>query len=121
MIARLDRAYEIDGELVLVEFRTRWSRAVYPSDVVELSVQRVALQDERRVRVSTTAWVMIEEGPRRERSAHRVQLLDSEEVDALRSRFLGIAGGTVRDARGAKSAQQCLHCGHLSVCELRRR
>jgi hypothetical protein len=116
MVARLDRAYEVDGELVLVEFKTRRAPVVYASDVVELSVQRVALQDERQVQVSTTAWVVVEETTRRTRSAHRVRLLDSAEVQALRTRYLGVSSGTVHDARGAKSPKQCHHCSHRSVC-----
>jgi hypothetical protein len=120
LVARLDRAYEVDGELVLVEFKTRQAPVVYASDVVELSVQRVALQDERQVQVSTTAWVVVEEARRRTRSAHRVHLLDSAEVHALRTRYLGVLGGAVDDARGAKSPKQCHHCSHQSVCGPRR-
>jgi hypothetical protein len=116
MVARLDRAYEVDGELVLVEFKTRQAPVVYASDVVELSVQRVALQDERQVQVSTTAWVVVEETTRRTRIAHRMCLLDSAEVQALRTRYFGVWSGAVQDARGANSPKRCHHCGHRSVC-----
>src|SRR5687767_1827612 len=58
LVARLYRAYEVGGELVLVEFKTRRADASYMADILELSVQRVALQDERQVPVSRTAWVV---------------------------------------------------------------
>ena len=120
LVARLDRAYEVDGELILVEFKTRLAPVVHLSDVVELSIQRVALQDERHVQVSETAWVIIEEARSRARSPHRVRLLGVAQVQALRRRYLGVSNGAVQDARGAKSPKQCLHCGHRSACELRR-
>ena len=118
LVARLDRAYEVAGELVLVEFKTRQAPVVHLSDVVELSVQRAALQGERHVPVSTTAWVVIEDSSGRTRSPQRVPLVDVREVEALRNRYLAVSSGTADDARGAKSARQCLHCGHRSACEL---
>ena len=52
VVARLDRAYELAGELVLVEFKTRSASVAYLGDIIELSVQRIALQDERKIPVS---------------------------------------------------------------------
>jgi len=120
LIARLDRAYELSGEIVLVEFKTRHARAAYKADIIELSVQRVALQDERDVRVSKVAWVVTEDSATGRRTSHRVELLEAAEVDVLRARYLTVEAGNAHDARGARSVKQCVQCGHRLVCESRR-
>jgi PD-(D/E)XK nuclease superfamily len=116
LVARLDRAYEVDGKLVLVEFKTRRANVAYMADVIELSVQRVALQDERRVPVSKTAWVVTQNSDTGTRQPHRVTLLSTAEVEALRSRYLEIEAGVGRAPSPASSDNQCLHCGHRAVC-----
>lgn len=57
-VARLDRAYRTAGGLHLVELKTRERDAVYISDVIELSVQRIAVEDEAGEPVSGDAWAM---------------------------------------------------------------
>lgn len=117
LVARLDRAYEVAGELVLVEFKTRRADVAYMADVIELSVQRVALQDERQVRVSKTAWVITQNSDTGKRVPHRVTLLSTEEVEALRHRYLAVQAGAGRAPALARSTNQCLHCAHRSACE----
>src|SRR5574338_1313199 len=47
--ARIDRAYRnAAGELVLLELKTRRVSRVYPSDIIELSAQRVAVMAQTR-------------------------------------------------------------------------
>jgi len=116
VVARLDRAYELAGELVLVEFKTRSASVAYRDDIIELSVQRVALQDERKVPVSRVAWVITQDSATGRRTPHRVTLLDTAEVQALRTRYLAIEAGIEPDPRPARSMNQCLHCGHRAVC-----
>ena len=116
LVARLDRAYEVAGELVLVELKTRRANVAYMADVIELSVQRVALQDERRVPVSKTAWVVTQNSDTGKRQPHRVTLFSPAEVDALRARYLEIETGVGRAPTPARSGNQCLHCGHRAVC-----
>ena len=57
-VARLGRAYRTAGGLHLVELKTRERDAVYISDVIELSVQRIAVEDEAGEPVSGDAWAM---------------------------------------------------------------
>lgn len=116
LVARLDRAYEIAGELVLVEFKTRRADAAYMADVIELSVQRVALQDERQVRVSKTAWVVTQNCDTGMRVPHRVTLLSTAQVEALRHRYLEVQAGAARSPSLARSTNQCTHCAHRTAC-----
>jgi hypothetical protein len=116
LVARLDRAYEVAGELVLVEFKTRHADVAYMADVIELSVQRVALQDEMQVRVSRTAWVVVQNSDTGRRAPHRVMLLSTAEVEALRHRYLEVQAGAGRAAALARSANQCVHCAHRTAC-----
>lgn len=119
VVARLDRAYEVGGELVLVEFKTRRAHVAYMADVIELSVQRVALQDERQVRVSKTAWVVTQNSASGKRQSHRVTLLGTHEVEALRRRYLEIEAGVGRLPKPARHDNQCLGCAHSTVCKAR--
>jgi hypothetical protein len=116
LVARLDRAYEVGRELVLVEFKTRRTDAAYMADILELSVQRVALQDERQAPVSRTAWVVTQNSVTGKRVSHRVTLLGTQEVLALRDRYLEIEAGDGPRPRLARSLQQCVNCGHKAVC-----
>lgn len=116
IVARLDRAYEVAGELVLVEFKTRRANVAYMADVIELSVQRVALQDERQVPVSRTAWVVTQNSDTGKRQPHRVTLLSAAEVEALRARYLEIEAGVGRAPTPARSDNHCPQCGHRAVC-----
>lgn len=116
LVARLDRAYELGGELVLVEFKTRGRDVVYMADVIELSVQRVALQDESRAPVSKTAWVVVQDAATGRRASHRVSLMSTQQVMELRDRYLDVNTGKGAPAMAARSDKQCESCGHRSVC-----
>jgi hypothetical protein len=117
LVARLDRAYAIGGEVVLVEFKTRQGNVVHLTDIIELSVQRLALQDDRGVVVSMQAWVVIEDRSSGIRSSRRVTLLDQQEVARLRQRYLDVQEGRAADVGTAKSCGQCRSCGHRDTCE----
>jgi CRISPR-associated exonuclease Cas4 len=60
LVARLDRAYRTADGLQLVELKTRARDAVYMADVIELSVQRIAVEDETGEPVSGDAWVVVQ-------------------------------------------------------------
>lgn len=116
LVARLDRAYRIDGRLKLVEFKTRSRNAVYRADVIELSVQRIAVQDETGQPVSKDAWVVVESTATGERESHRVRLLDTREITDMRARYIEISQGTLSDLQPARSTRQCESCGHRERC-----
>lgn len=116
LVARLDRAYGVGGTVVLVEFKTRNEDVVHATDIVELSVQRVAVQDELGVAVAREGWVVIENRTTGSRSSHRVALLDQAEVVRLRQRYLDVKAGRELVVSAARSAGQCRSCGHRDAC-----
>jgi hypothetical protein len=117
LVARLDRAYRTaDQGLVLVELKTRSRDEVYLADIIELSVQRLAVQDETGEGVSRQAWVVVEDPASRSRRPHKVQLLAAEEVTALQYRYRALRGGGVAAPAPASTQRQCLQCGHRGRC-----
>lgn len=121
LVAKLDRAYRVGKDLVLVELKTRAKDVPYMKDIIELSVQRLALQEQTRTTVSMTAWVIVENPSTRRRAAHRVSLLDDDQVLQLRDRYIAVAGGWPGKIKGAATAAQCRNCGHASRCSERKR
>ena len=97
LVARIDRAYRLGGQLTLVELKTRARAAANPSDVIELSVQRLALQDQTGEHVSMDAIVLVQDRATGARLPIRVRLMDAESVEAL-------AGATGRSGPVARTA-----------------
>lgn len=117
LVAKLDRAYRVGrGELALLELKTRSQDAVFMSDIIELSAQRVALQDETGEAVSTEAWVIVQSIASGKRRPHRVHLMTDEEVQAMRQRYRLVRSGKIEAPQAARSAKQCRTCGHLGRC-----
>jgi CRISPR-associated exonuclease Cas4 len=121
LVARIDRAYRCKGELTLVELKTRPRDAVYISDVIELSVQRLAVQDETGDPVSTEAWALVlytgEDG-RRKLRPHPLRLLGACEIAAMDARYRDLvrAGADGSDAQPAPTVGMCRDCGHRDRC-----
>jgi CRISPR-associated exonuclease Cas4 len=116
LVARLDRAYRVGGELLLVELKTRKRDAVRMSDVIELSVQRIVVQDQTKEPVSSTAWVVVENANTGVRKPHKVHLLGTEEVGALTERYRFVMTGLIRRPSPSPSQAMCRNCGHLARC-----
>jgi hypothetical protein len=119
LVARLDRAYRTPAGIQLVELKTRSRNVVYLADVIELSVQRIALEDETGEAVSDQAWVMVQHSRSGRRSPHRVRLLGIQEVTAMRERYAAIVHGRVARPASAGSASQCRQCAHRAMCAAR--
>jgi CRISPR-associated exonuclease Cas4 len=123
MVARIDRAYRINGVIELVELKTRASGRVYASDVIELSVQRVVLQEKTGKAVSRRGWVLIEHSTTRRRTARSVMLYDTDEVLRLRDRtrqLREVANRvTLTELRGPSSPKACAKCGQRTRCTAR--
>lgn len=116
LVAKLDRAYRVDGELKLVELKTRARDVVYMADVIELSVQRLAVQDGAREEVSTEAWVIVQNSTSGARRPHRVRLLGTTEVSDMKNRYQAIVMGKVGRPQPSRSVSQCTSCGHRGRC-----
>ena len=117
LVAKLDRAYRVGrGEIALLELKTRSQDAVFMSDIIELSAQRVALQDATGEAVSREAWVVVQSAASGRRRPHRVHLMTVEEVHAMRQRYRLVRAGRIEAPQPARSANQCRTCGHLGRC-----
>ena len=116
LVARVDRAYRHGGQVVLVELKTRRTSAVYDSDVIELSVQKAALEDATGEVVSRKAWVLIEDADSGWRTPHEVELLDEQELAALVRRYRLLRTGQMHEAEPAPRLSMCRHCGHRVRC-----
>lgn len=113
--AKVDRVYRRgDGRLVLIELKTRRADRTYPSDVIELSAQRVAITGQTGEDVAAHAYVVVER-PSGRCTAHKVDLLGSAEVDALVRRREAILAGIVRP-RFASAPALCKSCAFGKKC-----
>ena len=113
IVARLDRAYRVAGKLHLVELKTRKWHRVYRSDIIELSAQRLALQEDTGEDVSDLAIVITQVG--RDRRAHRVALMAPDEVVALARRRQDILAGSVTPEYAPHDGV-CKGCGLKERC-----
>ncbi len=113
--ARLDRAYRMpSGLVVLLELKTRSVNRVFPSDVIQLSAQKLALERQTGQLVAHHGYV-VAQMPDGAREAHRVQLVSGEAVVALVRRREAILAGRI-NPRPAASVGVCSACAYRSIC-----
>jgi CRISPR-associated exonuclease Cas4 len=113
--ARLDRAYRMpSGLVVLVELKTRSVSRAFPSDVIQLSAQKLALERQTREVVAHHGYV-VTQMPDGARGAHRVQLISGEAVVALVRRREAILAGRI-NPRSVASVGVCRNCAYRSIC-----
>ena len=117
LVAKLDRAYRMpSGMIVLLEFKTRSLDRPVLSDVIQLSAQRVAVAGQTGQVVASYAYVIIKTPSLRALPiAHRVNLMNDEQIIALVRRRKGILEGSVL-ARGPSSPKACDACLFLADC-----
>lgn len=118
LVARVDRAYRAaNGEIVLVELKTRWSDRAYATDVIQLSAQKMAIEAQTRQRVSAHGFVTVQapDGAAAPRS-HQVGLIDTSRVIALFRRRAGIVSGRITP-RYADSRSACEGCAFRVRCD----
>lgn len=116
---RLDRAYRMpSGLVVLLELKTRSVNRAFPSDVIQLSAQRLALERQTRQVVAHHGY-LVAQMPDGAREAHRVQLASGEAVVALVRRREAILAGRI-NPRPAASVRICSVCAYRSICPDRR-
>jgi hypothetical protein len=116
IVARVDRAYRLpNGLVVLVELKTRSTAAVRASDVIQLSAQRVSLEDEMRVQVSDQAFVVFPGRHSAPPTARAVRLMSREQVEAIGARRRRLIDGLDRP-RWPDSERVCNGCGQRATC-----
>jgi CRISPR-associated exonuclease Cas4 len=116
IVARVDRAYRLrSGRVMLMELKTRSMAVVLPSDVIQLSAQRVALEDELGLQVSDDAFVLIPARDSAPPVLRSVQLMSRAAIDALAKRRWRLVDG-VEVPRWPESEHVCRRCGQSAAC-----
>ena len=120
LVAKLDRAYRLpSGQLVLVEFKTRWSNQPSLADVIQLSAQRMAVMGQTGQTVTSYGYVIVKApAPRALPTEHRVELMSDDQVVALVRRREAILAGHVLPHR-PWAPRTCLSCAFRAQCEHR--
>ena len=115
--AVVDRAYRLSsGLLVLMELKQRERVKSFPSDVVELSVQKLAIEASGNAKVASHAYVVCESPATRMRTPIRVALLTEDEIIQLRDRHVALKTGRVIPIKVDHPAI-CKTCGFLAECK----
>lgn len=118
--AIVDRVYRRpDQQLVLVEFKRRDRAVVHDSDIVELSVQRLALEGASRESVSEYAYVVVYLPGTERMAATRVRLQSKDEIEALIARRSDVLNG-VMPPRRAHLPGLCESCAFKVECRAMR-
>ncbi len=115
LVAKPDRGYGVGGVVTLVDLKTRSRHKVHRSDVVEISVQRVAVEADLGKQVSTIAYV-VTETPDQTRKWHMVSLLSNDEVFAIKERRQRILDGR-SIAHPTPRKGLCRHCAYQKECD----
>ena len=116
IVARVDRAYRLpSGLVVLVELKTRSTAAVRESDVIQLSAQRVAVEDEMRVQVSDEAFVVFPGRHSAPPTSRAVRLMSREQIEAVAARHRRLIDGLDRP-QWPDSEHVCHGCGQRAAC-----
>lgn len=118
LVARIDRAYRAaDGAIVLVELKTRLKDRPYPTDVIQLSTQKMALEGQTGLRVAEHAFVTIQRPTTNARHrSHKVRLVPASEIVALHRRREDVIAGRI-SPRYAHSARSCQGCAFRARCD----
>lgn len=116
LYAKIDRAYRTqDGSLVLTELKRRFRRQAYPSDVVELSAQKLAIERGARYRVAAKGFVVVEHPGTGERTPIAVTLLPEAEIVALGRRHRLLVDAIVAPDK-LNDARLCRSCAYVDRC-----
>lgn len=99
----------------LMELKTRSTVAVLPSDVIQLSAQRIALEDELGLQVTDEAFVLIPARAPAPFAVRAVQLMSRTAIDALVERRWRLMDG-VEVPRWPEKENVCRRCGQWAAC-----
>jgi hypothetical protein len=114
--ARVDRVYALpDGKLVLVEFKRRAGGRVFPADIVQLSVQRVVIEQATSARVASHAYVALIDARSGRIRTRRVELECEPELLARYQRARAVLTGTT-SALKTQDLVICRSCAFAGHC-----
>ena len=102
------------GLVLILELKTRNVNRAFPSDVIQLSAQRLALERRSREVVAHHGYV-VAQPPDGAPEAHRVQSVSGEAVVALVRRREAILAGRINPTP-APSVGVCRTCTYRFIC-----
>ena len=114
VVGRPDRVYRLaTGEHIPVENKNRDLDRVFETDLAQLSLQAWLLRH-KGFKTAGHGYVAINNRRTRQRTAHRVELLDDSACVRIINRYLDVTEGRAqpRKSRGKK----CNSCGHRIAC-----
>lgn len=115
LAVRVDRVYDKGSSLVLLELKTRIRRDIYPSDIIELSAQRLAVSKSVNREVSEFAYVLMFNPVLRTHTIHQVRLYPDHIVIGLARRRELLIQGAITPNRMYHSAR-CEKCEYRPEC-----
>jgi CRISPR-associated exonuclease Cas4 len=114
--AIVDRAYRLaSGQIVLMELKQRERVKSFFSDVVELSMQKLAIEASGGGTVAPHAYVVCESPATRRKTPIRVALLSEGEIIQLRDRHVALKTGRVMPTKVDHPAI-CEACAYRAEC-----
>jgi hypothetical protein len=115
LIAKVDRAYLLGETIVLVELKTRNAPAVYRSDIIELSAQRVAIEGSTHRHVSKVGYIIVQNPHTRTQTTHEVALLSTGQVISAAQKYEALNAGRIAPAKTDRRGL-CVKCPFVGDC-----
>lgn len=115
LTARVDRAYHDGIAIILVELKTRYTERINTSDIIELSAQRLAVQNSTGEQVYDFGYVVLQHPITRRRTTRKVSLLSLEDVVGIAERRRLLTDGALVP-RQATDPGCCRRCEYQSEC-----
>ena len=115
LVAKIDRAYRTADRLVLTELKRRSKCRFFPSDVVELSAQKLAIERSTSEQVGAQAYVVVEDPQTLARTPIAVTLLGEQAIVGLARRHAQVMKGSAV-AQKANVLALCRACTYADRC-----
>lgn len=119
LMARVDRAYETETGLVLLELKRRYAGRVYAMDIIELSTQRIVIQRQSGMAVRNYGYVLLQQPWSGRKTLRHVDLLTEAEVLHIAKRRSQILAGAL-PPRAASNSACCTRCEYQHECTMQR-
>jgi CRISPR/Cas system-associated exonuclease Cas4 (RecB family) len=98
------------GMLIVGDYKSRDSRQVYDSDIIQLSVYKMLLQHTQNKPVADYGFIHFRNGHRQ-----RVKLLSEKQIVSLYRRYMEIMKGHVKPKVKCRQGY-CRYCPHRELC-----
>lgn len=119
LAVRVDRVYDNGESLLLVELKTRLTKRIYWTDVIELSAQRIALRHSSGRDVAVHAYVLLIHPLLRTQNLYRVELIPEHTIVLMANRRRHLLAGMVAPDR-TKDSTRCARCEYRTECHQRK-